>query len=774
MIYDFNGGWTFRKQNGDTATVDLPHDAMLSERRYAACRNGVQSGYFPGGKYSYSKEFVLTDEQAQDDVEILFEGVYRNAKIIVNGRNVGANKYGYSEFSFDLSPYVKTGKNRIDVEVDNSLVPNCRWYSGSGIYRPVWLRISKPGAVKSLKVKTLSYSPAIIKVETDVDARIRIVYDGKTVAEGKAGVYEIPDAKLWSEKTPRLYTCIAEAGGERLEVRFGIRKLQWSAKTGLTVNGQEILLRGGCIHHDNGILGACSFPDAERRRVRILKEQGFNAIRISHNPASRALLDACDEIGMYVMDEAFDGWYIPKDYHDFSRDFYSEYKKVLHAMVEKDYSHPSIILYSVGNEVTETASEKGISLCNEMKNILHSLDDSRPVTCGINVLLNVYVKHGLGIYKEKKNYERKPLPEGKRYKDKKAGSAFFNFWAGKLRGLMFLMSRGKEAERIVKDVSPSLDIVGLNYASSRYDRDVKKYPDRMMVGSETMVADLPYNWERVKKYKQIIGDFVWSAWDYIGETCMGWTYQSYKGLPLLANQGMIDITGLPLASMRYMQVVWGLNRSPVIAVRPLNHADETPSKGAWQFTDAIESWTWHGYEGKKAVVEVYANAFSVVLLLNGKKVGQKKLRDCRTKFDVRYEEGTLTAVAYDEKGNEISSSQLSSGGKENVLHVTLDKKVLRANGEDLCFAEIEFSDKNGNLKPYIEQPIEIQVDGESVRLQGFGSALYKTDERFDSIVHDSYRGRAFAVFRSSKSKGKANVTIKSKGVEPVCFQIEVE
>ncbi len=773
MIYGFNDNWQFIKEDGTSKAVTLPHDAMLTEKRYAACRNTVQSGYFPGGKYRYVKEFTLTENDVQGKAELLFEGVYRNAVVKVNGKAVCENKYGYTEFTADITNAVVSGKNTVEVTVNNSLYPNCRWYSGSGIYRPVWLILSSYLAPKELKVTTLSYSPAVIEVAADEGATISIYFDGELIKRGGAGKYEIPNAKLWSAEHPDLYTCVAEKGGERKEIIFGIRKIEWSAKTGLLVNGAEVLLRGGCIHHDNGVLGACTYPDAEGRRVRILKEQGFNALRISHNPASRALLDACDELGMYVIDEAFDGWYIPKDYHDFSRDFYGEYKKVLHTLAERDYNHPSVIMYSLGNEVTETASEKGIKLCKEMRDLLHECDGTRPVTCGVNVLLDVYVKHGFGVYKDKGQYERKPLPEGKKYKDKKAGSAFFNYWASKLGWLLFKLSKGKTAEKVVRDFAPSVDVVGLNYASSRYDIDAVKYPDRMMVGSETMVADLPYNWGRVKKHKQLIGDFVWSAWDYIGETCMGWTYQSYKGLPLLANQGMIDITGKPLAQMAFMQTVWGLRNKPFIAVRPLDHSGETPSKGAWQFTNALDSWEWHGYEGKKTVVEVYAKAYKVSLSLNGKIIGTKQIKNCRANFKVKYRTGTLEAVAYDESGREISRSQLSSGGKDVILNVSADKKILRANGSDLCFVEIEFTDNNGTLKPYIEQQIEIQTLGDCAVLQGFGSALYKTNEVFDKHHHDSYRGRALAVFRATEKTGKVSVTVNSQSVVPVTFEIEV-
>ncbi len=774
MKIDINSGWLFVKENGDRKIVCLPHDAMLEERRYASCRNSSRSGYFPGGKYTYIKELNISENDIAKDISLLFEGVYRNASIKVNGKLAATHKYGYSEFAVSLNDFLSAGSNSIRVEVDNSLFPNCRWYSGSGIYRPVWLNISSFEAPKTLRIETLSYFPAVVKVSTDDGASIAIKdASGELVYEGNPGEIEIKDAHLYSADNPYLYECVASKGGEAISSFFGIRKLEWDAKKGFLVNGKRTLLRGGCIHHDNGVLGACSFPDAERRRVKILKEQGFNAIRVSHNPASADLLEACDELGMYVIDEAFDGWYIPKDYHDFSRDFYSEYKEALATMVKRDFNHPSVIMYSLGNEVTETASKKGIDLCASMRDLVHSLDGTRPVTCGINVLLDVYVKKGLGVYKDKGTYKREPLPEGKKYKDKKAGSAFFNYWAGKLRGLLFFMSKGRSAEKVVRDIAPSLDVVGLNYASSRYDKDAKKYPDRLMVGTETMSADLPYNWARVKKYPQLFGDFVWAGWDYIGETCMGWTYESYKGLPLLANQGMIDITGKPLAQMAFLQIVWGMRKEPYIAVRPLNHAKETPSKGAWQFTDAIASWEWEGYEGVMATIEVYANAKYVTLYKNGEILGSKETKNMKAIFRTPYEKGTIRAVAVDDEGHETSSS-LSSGQKETVLTVTPSKPIMEANKSDLCYVEIEFTDAFGVLKPYIEQEIELKVEGESASLVGLGSALCKSDEGFLSNRHTSYRGRALAVFRSTGGKGKTFVEISSSGVKPATIEIEAK
>ena len=542
----------------------------------------------------------------------------------------------------------------------------------------------------------------------------------------------------------------------------------------MLVNGQRILLRGGCIHHDHGVLGACEYYDAEERRIRILKENGFNAVRIAHNPASQITLDICDKLGMYVMNETFDGWYVPKTYHDYARWFEAEWKNDLSAMVESSRNHPCVIMYSTGNEVSETATQKGAQVARMLTDFVHSLDNTRPVTAGVNVLLNVYANMGMGVYKDKGDYKPEPLPRKGGYKEKKTGSAFFNAMAQKLGPLMFFMSKGSKGDKACLGAANGLDILGLNYASSRYDEDAVKYPDRMMVGSETMVADLPYNWERVKKYPQVVGDFVWSAWDYLGEACIGdWTYHSYKGLPLLAGQGMIDITGKPLASMYFMQIVWGLRKKPFIGVRPVNHANEAPSTGAWQFTNAIDSWSWQGFEGTKATVEVYADAAAVRLKLNGSEVGTKPVKKYKALFKVAYQPGTLTAEAMDDKGNVISSHSLTTAGEETVLSVKPEKKVLCANDQDLCYLPIEFTDKAGNLKPYVEQKVEITVDG-VVTLAGFGSALCKTDEVFDKNYHISYRGRALAVLRAGNVPGKAFVTVRSPGVEPVTVEVEVK
>ena len=299
MILDFNADWRFCKADGSCRTVHLPHDAMLEEPRQENCQNGKDCGYFPGGKYAYEKTFSLPGEHLNEALTFLFEGVYQNAVVYLNGEKIAEHRYGYTEFTADATGKVRAGENTLRVTVDNSLEPNCRWYTGSGIYRPVHLMVKPKDGVRPVKIRTVSIAPAVVEVQTETEHATVESWDGaQCVAKGAPGVIEIPQAKLWDAEHPDLYTCVVKTENDEESVPFGIRTLTWSAKTGLCVNGKTVKLRGGCIHHDNGILGACGFADAEERRIRIMKKAGYNAVRCAHNPASRALLDACDRLGM--------------------------------------------------------------------------------------------------------------------------------------------------------------------------------------------------------------------------------------------------------------------------------------------------------------------------------------------------------------------------------------------------------------------------------------------------------------------------------------------
>ena len=377
---DLNRGWTVCKEGSDrVCTVDLPHDAMLYESRSREVKGGGGGGYFENGKYTYTKN--VPAEWEGKPVILECEAVYQNASVLLNGRLLQECPYGYTDFYVDLSKELKYGEaNELTVVADNAAAPNTRWYSGSGIHRPVWLHVGEAVSVAPQGILVTNTDPETVSVETrilgakeGVAVRTEIL-DGETVvacAEGEKVTLTVPGARLWSAETPELYCCRVTLckDGEVLDsaaTAFGFRTISWSGD-GLKVNGKEVLLRGACIHHDNGILGAACFADAEERRVRILKEAGFNAIRSAHNPMSKSMLDACDRLGMYVMDETFDMWLIHKNPFDYGGDTFKEWwKKDTAAMIRKDYSHPSVILYSIGNEISDLGAEEGQKLCKEI------------------------------------------------------------------------------------------------------------------------------------------------------------------------------------------------------------------------------------------------------------------------------------------------------------------------------------------------------------------------------------------------------------------------
>lgn len=390
---------------------------------------------------------------------------------------------------------------------------------------------------------------------------------------------------------------------------------------------------------------------------------------------------------MYVMDEAFDGWYTPKTYHDYSRIFAENWQDDLTAMIAKDYSHPSVILYSIGNEVSETACEQGVQTAEQMTALAHALDNTRPVTAGINVLLNVYNQKGIGVYKETESYKPEPLPPKKQEEKKKeSGSAFFNMVMQHLGPLMFYMSKGKKGDAACRAVAEKLDILGLNYAASRYEEDCLTYPNRIMVGSETIIGELPYNWEQVKKHPAVIGDFAWAAIDYLGEAGIGQMIpQDTPGLPIAAGSGAIDLTGNITAEAYFQQTVWGLRKAPYLGVRPLIWSHKKMTGSAWRMTNAVESWTWPGCEGQKATVEVYSDAPLVALYCNNRLIGKKKPKKYCAIFKAAYCPGTLRAVALDADGNAIGQAELKTAGEETKILLSSEKTVIHADGQELCF-----------------------------------------------------------------------------------------
>ena len=771
-------GWTCRHL-GDTVPgkpVTLPHDAMLAEPRTALSAGGTNTGWYEGYDYEYQRTLTVPENELADTHILEFEGVYHNAEVWLNGQKAAFRPYGYTNFYVDCAPYLHAGENELRVIARNADQPNSRWYSGAGIYRPVqlWKARGAHITLNGVKIRTLSLQPAIVevRVKTTAPGTVRLTVDDlpamQQESDGEAVfTLTLDNARLWTPETPNLYTCRVSFADDEVTETFGVRKVEWGTD-GFLLNGKRYIIQGACIHHDNGLLGAVCDPDAVARKVRLLKENGYNAIRSAHNPCSKALLTECDRQGMLVMDEYIDHWYIHKTEHDYVDYFNDWWRQDLTDMVEKDYNHPCVVLYSTGNEVSETAQKRGIALTKEMTDFLHGLDDSRPVTCGVNIFFNFLSSIGFGVYsdeKAKKEAERaeKAKQRGEKAAKKKAvGSQFFNNLAG-LLGDEF-MKRGATLHGCdvkTRDAFANMDIAGYNYGIYRYKHDLKKYPNRLILGSETFCNDAYRFREQAKKNPRLVGDFVWAGMDYLGEVGVGsWEYKAYatqfSGLGwTTAGSGRIDLNGRPLGEALYTRVALEQEIGPYIAVRPVMFSGEKHSPSAWKMTDAMPSWSWAGCEGKKAHIEVYARAAKVALLLNGKKVAEKQLKnDCLAKFTIPYQSGTLEAVSYDAIDRVLGRCKLQTAGADTVLRAVPEEKKTKPGR--LCYIRIRYTDRAGELKPMERGMVNITVSGGKLLAAGsacpFHPGSYLTPET------DTYYGEALAVVEAGES-GAVEVAI---------------
>ena len=771
-------GWTCRHL-GDTApgkSVTLPHDAMLAEPRTALSAGGTNTGWYEGYDYEYRRTLTVPENELADTHILEFEGVYHNAEVWLNGQKAAFRPYGYTNFYVDCAPYLHAGENELRVIARNADQPNSRWYSGAGIYRPVqlWTARGVHIALNGVKIRTLALDPAVVevRVKTTAPGTVRLTVDDlpavQQESDGEAVfTLTLDNARLWTPETPNLYTCRVSFADDEVTETFGVRKVAWGTD-GFLLNGKRYIIQGACIHHDNGLLGAVCDPDAVARKVRLLKENGYNAIRSAHNPCSKALLAECDRQGMLVMDEYIDHWYIHKTEHDYVDYFNEWWRQDLTDMVEKDYNHPCVVLYSTGNEVSETAQKRGIALTKEMTDFLHGLDDSRPVTCGVNIFFNFLSSIGFGVYsdeKAKKEAERaeKAKQRGEKAAKKKAvGSQFFNNLAG-LLGDEF-MKRGATLHGCdvkTRDAFANMDIAGYNYGIYRYKHDLKKYPNRLILGSETFCNDAYRFREQAKKNPRLVGDFVWAGMDYLGEVGVGsWEYKAYatqfSGLGwTTAGSGRIDLNGRPLGEALYTRVALEQEIGPYIAVRPVMFSGEKHSPSAWKMTDAMPSWSWAGCEGKKAHIEVYARAAKVALLLNGKKVAEKQLKnDCLAKFTIPYQSGTLEAVSYDAIDRVLGRCKLQTAGTDTVLRAVPEEKKTKPGR--LCYIRIRYTDRAGELKPMERGMVNITVSGGKLLAAGsacpFHPGSYLTPET------DTYYGEALAVVEAGES-GAVEVSI---------------
>ena len=716
----FDANWSFSKDSCQWRSVDLPHDWSIEGTFSKDAPAGNDGGYLPTGKGWYRKAFTLGKDAQAKKLRLYFEGVYMNAQVYVNGQKAGGHHYGYSSFFVDITPYIKIGANVVEVSVDNSQQKNCRWYSGSGIYRHVWLMTTPKQYIDEWSVSVTTPDIHTVVIKADV-----VKEDGQREPIEKT--LHIDNPHLWSPDDPYLYHTTLEASGDVLPVTYGIRTIEYSAEKGMLLNGKFILLNGGCIHHDNGILGAAAFDAAEYRKVKLMKEAGFNAVRTSHNPPSEAFLRACDELGLLVIDEAFDGWRDKKNDYDYSTLIDQWWQEDMKAMVLRDRNHPSIFCWSIGNEVIERKKLEVVKTAHQMATLCRQLDEQRrPVTSAL--------------------------------------ASWDDDWD------------------IYDPLAAEHDIVGYNYLRQKMEGDHERVPSRVMMHTETYPCEVWQNYRTVVDKPYIIGDFVWTAIDYLGESGIGrWYYEGdvpgehWERLLFpwhAAYCGDIDLTGLRKPISHYRSMLYNEDGEQLyMAVREPDGYKGKVKTTMWGTWPTFESWNWAGHEGKPIEVEVCSRYPRVRLYLNDKLIEEKAVTACQAVFTLPYQPGIIRAEGIAD-GQAKESVTLQTAGEAKTIRLipeqssptrslSADHTKLMADGQDLAFITIEMLDANGIVNPTADNLLTASVKGPAT-LIAFGNADIKDCDPYIDSTHKAWKGRALLVVRSTGKKGKVTVTIQDK------------
>ena len=776
----FNFDWRFHKggikgaenkefKDIDWRLVDLPHDWSIEDLNITDTTNkriisgpfdskaiaGKNSGFTVGGTGWYRKHFIIPQKDTAKIVYIMFDGVYMNADVWINGYHLGNHPYGYTAFWYDLTKHLYYGEkdNVIAVEVKNEGL-NSRWYSGSGIYRDVTLSIvdkihAAPWGIfvstpvidsESSKVQVVSTLNNGTSSWQDIKYMVRIFSPDNTIVTQKeitTGLNQcaasniktelkVDNPKLWSPGTPNLYKLVCSIKQEDKELditetRFGIRSITFDAEKGMFLNGRSIKLKGGSMHANNGPLGAAAYSRAEERRVEIMKNRGFNAVRCGHNPPSTAFLNACDRLGLLVIDENFDVWtigWLPDDYHVYFNDWWKFDTK---SMVTRDRNHPSIFAWSIGNQLRENSDSIGIALAYEMATLVKTVDNTRPVTANIIV------------------------PQ---------------------------MKRNAAAELWYKcdPFFAALDICGYSYQSGNYTDDHKRLPDRIMFSSEIDPRNSFDNWMKTFDNDYIIGNFEWTAMDFMGEVSLGWYAMAEPKTKTMwpwmsTYSGDFDLCGFRRPRSYYRDILFKHDTKLSEFVYSPVPSFEGDNVSRWGWDDVKKSWTWPGYEGKPLQVVVYSAYDSVELHLNEKSLGKKQTNrstEFKANWDVPYEKGILVAIGF--TGNKKAETcELITTGKPYKIKLTPDRNAITANRQDLCFITVEILDKNGNLIPNAENVVKFTVKGNG-KITAVGNGNPVSIESFQQPFRKVYEGKCLLIVKSTEMDGVIEITAESTGL----------
>ncbi|WP_340112770.1 glycoside hydrolase family 2 TIM barrel-domain containing protein [Maribellus mangrovi] len=744
--------------------LDLPHDWSIEGDFDASNPAGNDGAYLPTGVGWYRKQFEVPETWKGKKVIIYFGGVYMNSEVFINERSLGVYPYGYSSFYYDLTPHLKIGEeNTIAVRVDNSQQKNCRWYSGSGIYRHVSLIITDPVHIDqwgvAITTPEITDKTATVEIKTMVKNETSTIQEVTLSAEisnsdkQKAGSDEVklellPNSQqkiiqnvtvenpaLWTPETPHLYHVgVSIKKGEQIidktDHAFGIRSIEFSSEKGFQLNGQEVILNGGCVHHDNGCLGAAAFDRAEERKVELLKEAGFNAVRTSHNIPSEAFLDACDRLGLLVIDEAFDGWREMKHTftpvtHDYSTLFDKWWKTDVQTMVKRDKNHPSIIMWSIGNEIIERTKPEAVETARKLAAAVKEIDTTRPVTSAMTT------------------------------------------WG--------------QGWDIFDPLMAEHDVCGYNYQLHEAKTDHERVLSRIIYQSESYPKDAFFCWNLVEDNSYIIGDFVWTAIDYLGESGIGRWY--YEGdvpgehwerdlFPWHASYcGDIDMTGWRKPISHYRSMLYNDTEKLYMAVREPEQEGSKIITTMWGTWPTWESWTWPGHEGKEIEVEVYSKYEKVRLYLNGELIGEKltgRNEEFKALFNLPYREGELKAVGV-VGDTEMENTVLKTAGDASKIKLTADRTEIKADGHDLSFITIEITDEKGIPDPNADNQLQFEIEGPGAII-GVANGDIKDLDPYVGNSRKTFHGRAMVVVRSTKNTG--NIVLKVK--EPSLGDYEIK
>jgi len=762
QLFDYN--WKFFQGDATNAAaasyddkdwrnLDLPHDWSIEGKLDQKNPMSSAGGYFPAGIGWYRKKFNAPSTWQGKRITVYFEGVYMNSEVYINGKSLGIHPYGYTSFSYDLTPYLNVNKeNQIAVRVDNSQQINCRWYSGSGIYRHVWMMVTDPVHFEqwTTVIQTPFVSPekATVEIKTYIKNDTKVpqslilttrLTDQKLKSAGNSEVKVelaandrkeitqtilVNSPQLWTPETPVLYQARLQLrqGTKTIDLNqntFGIRSVKYTPDKGFQLNGKTLKINGGCMHHDNGCLGAAAYDRAEERRVELLKSAGFNAVRTSHNPPSEAFLNACDRLGLMVIDESFDGWKESKTANDYARFFDEWWQRDLAAMVMRDRNHPSIIMWSVGNEIIERKKPQALETTKMLVADVHRMDPTRPVTSA--------------------------------------------------------MTTWDKDWQIFDPMFEAQDIAGYNYQLYRAPSDHERVPSRVIVQTESYPREAFKNWDMIQSHDYIIGDFVWTALDYLGESGIGrWYYpgetpgEHWQGdfYPFHgAYCGDIDLIGYRKPISHYRNLLWNNTEKLYMAVREPNPDNGVIKETQWSVWPTWESWTWPGHEGKNIQVEVYSKYPRIRLYLNDKLIGEKptaREQQYKATFTLPYSPGVIKAVGV-ENFKEMETVRLKTASVPAKIKLTADRTKLLANGQDLSFVSIELTDQEGNQQPNAENQLQFSVKGPGV-IAAVDNANLKDIDLYIGTSRKAWHGRAMVVIKSTHKAGDIQLTVSSAGM----------